>query len=252
MGVDYFVTGAMARDILMRGVFDIETWRTTVDVDIAVRVDTWPEFEALKARLLETEAVRSDPKMAHRLWFRAYPLDLLPFGGVETGRNQIAWPPDGSVVMNVIGYREALASAQRVEVSPGMIVPVASLPAFAVLKLLAWADRGPATSKDAGDLARVLRSYQDAGNEDRLYGDEFQLLETADFDVELAGPRLLGRDACRIFTPETRLRVTALLDDRARADRLVSDPARELRGTYDPVTEAETLIDRFKTGFEEG
>ena len=39
LGLDYFVTGATARDILLYGVFGIDTGRLTRDVDLAVALD---------------------------------------------------------------------------------------------------------------------------------------------------------------------------------------------------------------------
>ncbi|WP_194727058.1 hypothetical protein [Noviherbaspirillum malthae] len=36
-----------------------------------------------------------------------YPIDIVPFGGVAQKDGQIAWPPEGDVIMNVAGYEEA-------------------------------------------------------------------------------------------------------------------------------------------------
>jgi predicted nucleotidyltransferase len=211
--LDYFVTGAMARDVLLYHVFGLETGRATLDVDLAVAVDSWREFERVKARLVETGVVTTDKNRPHRLFYRAtpegerYPLDLLPFGGLEQRPGEIAWPPDLSVVMNVAGYREALAAAEQVELRPGVVVRVASLPSLAVLKLFAWDDRGLGDPRDALDFGVLLHSYGEAGNEDRLYGDEMPLLEAVDYDVDLASPRLLGKAAARIIEPATRAQV---------------------------------------------
>lgn len=253
--LDYFVTGATARDIVLYGVFGIDTGRGTLDVDLAVAVDSWPQFDAVKDSLLATGAFTSDRGTTYRLFYqdrpgqRGYPLDLLPFGGVEHRPNEIAWPPDLSVVMNVTGYHEALAASQEVQAEPGFLVRVASLPALAILKLFAWADRGSENSKDALDLATLLRQYSAAGNEDRLFGEELGLLEAVGYDVDLAGPRLLGKDAARITTTATRKHVVALLDDAARLDRLHRDIARAFRAAGDSIAAAEVLIAQFKTGF---
>lgn len=255
IGLDYFVTGAMARDLLLYHVFGLETGRATLDVDLAVAVDSWPEFEAIKTRLVETGTVTADTNRPHRLFYgasagaRGYPLDLLPFGGLEQRPSEIAWPPDLSVVMNVAGYREALAAAEQVELRTGLVVRVASLPSLAVLKLLAWNDRGREDSRDARDFALLLRSYREAGNEDRLYGDEISLLEAVGYDIELAGARLLGKDAARIVAPPTRAQVVALLNDAARSGRLAKDMARGLRHAEDPIAEAEASIAQFRVGF---
>jgi predicted nucleotidyltransferase len=104
--------------------------------------------------------------------------------------------------MNVAGYREAFAAAQEVEVSTGFVVRVASLPGLAILKLFAWVDRGAKDPKDALDLVTLLRSYAEAGNEDRLFGEEIGLFEALGYDMDLAGPRLLGKDAARVATTE--------------------------------------------------
>lgn len=257
LALDCFVTGAMARDIVLYGVFGIDTGRRTLDVDLAVALDSWPQFDAVKERLIGTGAFAPDRSMMNRLFYRegpggtGSPLDLLPFGGVEQRPNQIAWPPDLSVVMNVAGYREALAAALEVEVHPGLVVRVASLPALAILKLFAWADRGAGNPKDALDLVTLLRQYSAAGNEDRLFGEEIGLLEAVGYDLDLASPRLLGKDAARITTPATREQVLALLGDPVRVDRLSRDMSRAFRGVADSIAEAETLIAQFRSGLRE-
>ena len=54
LALDYFVIGAMARDILLYHVLGLDTGRATLDVDLAVALDSWAEFDAIKARLIET------------------------------------------------------------------------------------------------------------------------------------------------------------------------------------------------------
>jgi predicted nucleotidyltransferase len=155
LDLEYFVTGATARDILLTGVFGLETGRGTRDVDLAIAFNGWPQFDAVKRRLIETGAFAPDERVIHKLFHlkgvgrRGYPLDLIPFGRIDEPAGEIAWPPDRSIVMNVAGYREALATAPAVEIQPGFVVRVVSLPGLAILKLFAWADRGADDSRDA-------------------------------------------------------------------------------------------------------
>ena len=255
--VEYFVVGAVARLILLNAVFGLRTGRATADVDLGIAVDGWPRFEAIKAHLIGTGDFRGDESKTQRLNHRpgpkeaSHPLDLIRFGGVERRRNEIAWPPDGSVVMNVAGFQEGMSSAVPVEVEPGFVVRVASLPGLAILKLIAWADRGSSDRRDATDLAFVLQRYADAGNADRLYGAEIQVLVSTDYDIDLAGARLLGMDAGRIAAPETRRQVLAVFGDPARMDRLVLDVSRELQATEDSVARADDLLAQFRSGFHE-
>ena len=101
-------------------------------------------------------------------------------------------------------------------------------------------DRHHETSKDAIDLLTLLRLYSDAGNEDRLYGEETDLLESSAFDPVVAGARLLGRDAVALC---------GKLTSRALLERL-TNPLRQdlenhlLRGTAridDDASQARTL-----------
>jgi predicted nucleotidyltransferase len=257
LGIEYLVTGATARDILLVGVFGLETGRGTRDVDLAIAVDGWPQFAAAKTRLVEAGAFEADERVIHRLFHlpgkgrRGYPIDLIPFGGIEDPAATIAWPPDRTIVMNVTGYREAFEAAPLVEIDRGFVVRVVSLPGLAILKLFAWADRGAGDPRDAIDLAMLLRQYGAAGNADRLYGLEIGVMEAVGYDLDVAGARLLGRDAARISGTETRGRLLALLDDGQRLERLVRAMARDMGAARDPVAAAGTLVDQFRTGLRE-
>ena len=113
--------------------------------------------------------------------------------------------------MNVAGFREALESALHVQVDTDLVILLASLPGL-VLRLFAWVDRKH-EKRDAPDILKILADYTDAGNEDRLYTDQLPLLEAAGFDVTIAGPHLLGKDARRIANEETVASITKLLAD---------------------------------------
>jgi predicted nucleotidyltransferase len=103
--------------------------------------------------------------------------------------------------MNVAGFEEALTTSIAMELAEGLSVRVASLPGLALLKMLAWSDRGHESNTDATDLYRLLTAYADAGNTDRLYERELGLLEEMGFDMELAGAELLGRDVSGLCSP---------------------------------------------------
>lgn len=254
LALPYFVAGATARDILLTNVYGMNTGRATRDVDFAVAVESWQQFEAIKARLTADGRFNASKNTLQRLYYRisaegpGYPLDIIPFRGVEQPRNTVAWPPEMKVLINVAGYEEALAAAMQVQVDGGLVVQVASLPGLAVLKLFAWLDRGDEDSKDAQDLVTLFRQYTDAGNLDRLYGDEIGLLEAVDYNLDLAGPRLLGRDVSTIAAPQTLGQLRSLFSEPTIADRLVTHMAKMMRGVDDPVIAAERLFEQFKVG----
>ncbi len=254
LALPYFVAGATARDILLTHVYGLTTGRATRDVDFAVAVENWQQFEAMKARLTDNDEFNASKKTTQRLYYRisgveqGYPLDIIPFRGVEQPPNIVAWPPEMKVLINVAGYEEAIAAATRVQVDDSLVVRVASLPGLVVLKLFAWLDRGDEDSKDAQDLVTVFRQYAEAGNMDRIFGDEIGLMEVVDYDLGLAGPRLLGRDVRTIAAPQTLRQIFSLFGNPTIADRLITNMAKVLRGLEDPITITERLVDQFKAG----
>lgn len=259
LGLPVFLVGAMARIILLENTFGLRAGRATTDVDFAFALDNWEQFDALKAFLLANADFEESKDVAHRLLMRIpgtehrYKVDLIPFGGIETSPNTIAWPPDMAVMMNVAGYSDALAAAVAVEVSPGINMAVASLPGIAILKLFAWIDRGQENPKDAIDLVTILRSYNESGNANRIYEEDGALaaLEQVEYDLELAGAWLLGNDAVAIASPQTETDIRALLNGTTRG-RLIADMARAMLGRDDAMDYSHRLLDQFTRGFSAG
>jgi predicted nucleotidyltransferase len=180
-------------------VFGIDAERATRDVDFAIALADWNEFESIKQTFIDSGNFQPGVGAVHRLYYRAdqfgiaYPVDLIPFGEIESSGNTIAWPPDMAVVMNVIGYPEAMKSAVQVDVGTGLIVNVVSIPALTALKLLAWNDRGLLDNKDASDVFYLLRHYHEAGNSQRLYEEAFPVLAACGYDVGWAAPLCSAR-----------------------------------------------------------
>lgn len=197
LGIESLVTGAFARDLHLLYGHGIAPRRETEDLDLALAVPDWDAYATLRASLVATGEFSEVPgAAAHRLRFRGVlPVDLVAFGPVESPDRTIAWPPRGAVVMNVFGYREALASASNVLLPGDTPAKVVSLPALVLLKLVCWRDRQYASpGKDAHDIALVQRHYLDAGNAERLFAEFADWTSADDFDHELAGARLLGVD----------------------------------------------------------
>lgn len=249
---EYFVAGATARDIIMVHVHGLRPGRATYDIDFGIAVESWDHFARLKEHLIATGHFAADRRALQRLIYSdqntgfSLPVDLIPFGGVAFGDGTIEWPPSRDIVMNVAGFEEALASSMPVEIVPGLVVRVASLTGLAMLKLVAWSDRGRETDKDAVDLYRLLISYADAGNTDRIYDQELKLLETVGYNMELAGAELLGRDVRRLASPRVLEQIQSLLKSEPDLERLLN---QLVRTTY---AEARPAIERAIHSFYRG
>lgn len=234
----YLLAGATARDLLLQAAHGIDTRRATQDVDLAFLIDTWDEYLDLHARLLASgDFAGPSEGGVHRLHFRgSLQVDVLPFGAIERHDRTIAWPPDGDTIMTVFGFREAHRTSITVVLPPNARVQVASLPALALLKLVAWkARRFEQPGKDAFDFTLILRTYLDAGNHERLF-EENPEAGGSPYDYEAGAAWLLGKDMARLLDAAGRERLARLIADEADArgqlrlagDMMRDDPERAL------------------------
>ena len=255
--IHYFVVGATARDMILSYGHGISIKRATVDIDLGVEVADWEEFHTLKDGLVGLGQFEPTQAAQRLLYKCELPIDIVPFGPLEHANKEISWPPDHSIKMNVLGFEDAYRNAQVVRLSsdPVLDIPFATPAGLAILKIIAWNDRAPQGSKDAGDLAFLMRHYLDVGNQERLAEEHPDLLAVDDFDYELTGARLLGRDMVEIMSLETRKVVFEILDretDNPERYRLVEDMLGNFVKTGDAFEECLKFLLALKSGIKEG
>jgi predicted nucleotidyltransferase len=242
--IPYMLVGATARDLLLYHVHGHVVTRATYDVDFAVLVDSWPQFGVVKRLFLDTPGFTDKGCNTQRLYYQPTGaefetiIDIIPFGKLETADRTIAWPPDADIVMNVAAFSDVFRTSGTVAIRSDLLIPVPSLAGLTVLKLFAWLDRND--GKDVQDLRRLLETYTDAGNADRLYEQEAEELEFVGFDTVLAGAFLLGKDAQLITDPSARESLSAALTGQ-RVTALVQQIARAMN-IFEDRTEASTAL----------
>ena len=229
---EIFIAGAFGRDLWLRFAYEVAIVRATEDIDFAVECESWETFERVATALIASGFLAPGPRRPHRFFHTGgTPIDLVPFGGIERPGNTIAWPPDESHVMNLLGFAEAFRSTVTFRLPGGVEVPVASLASLAMLKLIAWRDRRfLEPGKDAKDLHLILKNYFDAGNRDRLFVEIPDLEGRANFDLELAGAELLGRDLSQLISDDLRAELVRVLEEESSSQgdlQLASDMRRD-------------------------
>lgn len=218
LGVRPLIVGAFARDLHLVHAHRIPVVRQTEDIDLALAIDDWSAFEQLRARLVASGRF-AETKASHRLRRGALPIDLVPFGPVETADRTIAWPPRGEVVMDVFGFQEAQRVAIEVLLPGDVRTRVVTLPA------LCWQDRHlRSPKKDASDLQFIMANYLRAGNEPRLWEEFLRLTQEDDFDYEAAAARMLGHDIAMLLDAGGRDRIAVLLASQSNDERPGSLP----------------------------
>ena len=200
--IRFFVVGAWARDMILSQGHGLQSTRMTEDLDLGVQVSDWNQYQQLVDGLIATENFRANDRQGQRINYKdGFPVDIIPFGSLSDKNNDIGWPPDHEVKMNVMGFDEAYLHAQLVRLrdKPKLDIQIATPAGLTLLKLIAWRTGNPQRKqKDAVDLAFIVSKYTDAGNVDRLYNDFGEVLKKYDFDAELAGAYLLGLDISKI------------------------------------------------------
>lgn len=243
----YLLAGATARDLLLVYAHEIPNNRATVDVDLAFLMESWEEFEALRENLLAAGEFTEVPRKGiHKLRFRrTLEVDILPFGGVERRDRSIVLPPDNAFEMSMFGFKEALDSSVTVILPDDAQVQVVSLPALAILKFSAWAERRlREPGKDAYDLLLIIKNYASASGE-RLYDANPHVVGSPS-DYEAAGAWLLGKDMAQLLDDAGHERLARIIADEADEAgqlRLVGDMMRD-----DPER-ALTLLAALEDGF---
>ena len=115
LSVPLLIVGATARDIILAHGYNATIERGTKDVDFGIKVQSWDNYEVLRAALIEA-GFTPYSKKAHQLDTTdsdglPWEIDLIPFGGISDDNGQIAWPPKQDFVMTVLGFDEAYQNA---------------------------------------------------------------------------------------------------------------------------------------------
>jgi predicted nucleotidyltransferase len=231
LGIQYFIVGAKARDLFFSAIYDIDTRRATLDVDIGIRAKFWVEPANLVDALIQTGSFEQHKKLQFRIIHsNGLLVDVIPFGEVENPNGKIHWPGDEKE-LTTTGFIEAFESSLtlRIRDEPPLDVKICTPPALVVLKLIAWDEKYPLRSDDAADIKYVLETYIDAGNNDRLNGDDDDLHDDDDFDYTMASSRILGRDIAKIASQTTIDTVLQILNretDENSEYKLITDMNR--------------------------
>lgn len=149
LGLDLLVIGATARDIKVALERGLGVRRATKDVDVAVHVDSFADYQRFMSAFTRTSDIQC-------VLVQGVSVDVLPFGDIE--RDRTVQLEEG-VFLDVLGLREASRTADLTEIAPEMMLRVASLEAQIVLKTTAWRGRAyGARNIDAVDLACLLEA----------------------------------------------------------------------------------------------
>lgn len=198
LGIPFGIVGALVPELLL----DARPRRMTNDADVTVIVGNLDDFNALKDRLAAYGFTRT--RVPHQMQHRDGGLvDLLPFSTTiaPDGRLELG---DG-VVLNMAGFSQVIPNAVSTPIEGGPNLPLAPLPLYALLKLVAFSDRRAA--KDLGSVLHCLEHYVEG--EDRRYGLDY---DGAGVPFEYTCAYLLGADGQKFLDAAVSNAVRPVLD----------------------------------------
>jgi predicted nucleotidyltransferase len=228
----------------------------TTDIDLGVKVADWEQFNKLTDALKTTGRFLPDKMQRQRYHFDSVLIDIVPFGPITDKNRRIAWPPEQEIFMSMVGFEEAYeySITVRLSTTPELDIKLPTLPGLALMKIVSWREKYPERRKDAEDLLLIMHKYEDAGNFDRLYDKEQDLLQEEEFNTRNASIRLLGQDMAKIADAETLSVVKGILDNETGEQsqyKLIPDMIRGSLSYEDRFDETLQQVEKLKKGLSE-
>lgn len=191
-GIKFYVIGAVARDIIL-DLHNEKSNRVTMDLDLAIAISHWDDFENISADILSLPNFTKDPNQQQRFLHREkFQVDIVPYGSIKDQNDKIYWPPDESFAMSVIGFEEAEQNLLSINLDNELHFDIVSLEGVFLLKLFAWKDRFLTNSKDAEDLGFILTNYFNINREISHEEPYAKVYDLVDFTEMKAGAIILA------------------------------------------------------------
>ena len=142
--LDVYVVGALARDIAMEILEMPPSPRRTADLDVAIALKDWSQFDLLKEHLLENHFIKGEPKQRFYYIVQMVPMIMKStsflFGELEADE-KVAWPPEGNPEMSVKCFKDVMSIADTVIIDDAITIRMAPLSGQFLIKFDTWLDR---------------------------------------------------------------------------------------------------------------
>lgn len=251
-GFSYFVVGAFARDIILENIFNEKGGVATKDIDIAILLESWEEYNAFIEDLISNHNFKKGKNVHEYISDDGIITDIVPYGDLENNRAVIF--PGQSYEINMMGFQEVDSAALNICFDGEILTKVASIESIVILKFFAWNDRKPSrnSEKHVRDINLVIDSYYLSKIEE--FAEEFaDILDVENFDERQVGARALGRRMKQLCLGHDELikQLTEIFNE------ILNDPEnslliRQLSGIKDYSFEySYKIIEELTRGFKE-
>jgi predicted nucleotidyltransferase len=253
-GIDYYLVGAVARDVWMSGIHKKTPRKTTGDIDFAVFINDKGIYEQLKQHLIEhAEFVPSHDNAFVLIWKDKTQVDLMPFGAIEDENRKVTVTGTGYTTIDVPGFFEIYDEGlPQMELAGRHHFKCCTLTGIVLLKLIAWEDRPELRRDDILDICDILHHFFEMFDEE-IWANHLDLFDDEVAELKSIGARVMGREMNKIAKRNIHLynRIYNILEVNT-ADWQNSRMA-EIMVTYfdNTVEENRQLLTYLKQGFTE-
>ena len=224
---DFIVVGAFARDLLLEQLFQAPGGPATRDVDIAIYLESWTEFDSIIKDLLSEHGMRRG-RAAHEFYSRqGIKSDILPYGKIEKNR-QVSFVEHPDKALNMLGFSELRSFGIVAVVNEDLSFIIPPPEGIILIKAFAWNDRAPDifALKHVYDIGLIIEGFYLAFIEEIAplpeYADVFEVIGP-DFHSAKYSAVVLGRRLRKMLPAEGEA-ITGL---RTVLSRMLSERMRE-------------------------
>lgn len=219
LDVDFYLIGALARDVWYSRGEITSNVRKTKDVDFAIMIGSESQYKSLRKYLILNHNYQDTKENAFVLITPSMiQVDILPFGGIEID-DRVVIDGMGMTSINVNGFSEVfIDGTEEVELSTGHVFKVATLASIILLKLISFDDRPEIRLKDARDIGNLLYHFFELENDlmyNQKHADIFQDQEALEkMSIQEIASEIAGRTIREIIitNPPLLNRITLILN----------------------------------------
>ncbi|PWA10492.1 hypothetical protein [Flavobacterium laiguense] len=253
-GIDFYLVGAVARDVWMTAINDIPPSRVTGDIDFAVFINDKNTYADLREYLINVEGFTPYKGNGFVLkWKNIIQIDLMPFGEIEAKPTNVTVEGTGLTSLNMPGFKEIYDSGlPEAELEEKHRFKFCTLPGIVLLKLLAFQERPEIRRDDIKDISKILKHFFDM-YADEIYEKHNDLFGDKDINLHWIAARVLGRDMGKIaqLNEDLFLRIKKILKKNT-LDIHSSDIAKIMAEFFqNTIEENVKLLEQVKIGYLE-
>ncbi len=212
--IDFYLIGAVARDVWMSGINNISPRRTTGDIDFAILINDKGIYDELKAYLISIEGFKpykGNPFVL--IWNAIQEIDLLPFGEMDNNEVKFITNGLGLTNLNLQGLAEVYENGLPIlDLEGKHQFKFCTLPGIVLLKLIAWDDRPEIRRDDIKDISDILNHFFNM-YDNEIWENHYDLFESENPSLNHIAARVMGREMNKIAIKNEKLfgRIEAIL-----------------------------------------